>query len=135
MTAVVGALSTNKQSNKQKETKKTLNFSMMSYGITSTVMGSGSNLLNRKPKNRFQGSEKRNMSLSYHKTPNRSNKGKKLIPARNSHITSALNLITYIYTCISSTQAAILMTSSFGSNAELRCVNWFKLLHMAQSLF
>ena len=48
--AVVGTLNTNKQSIKQKETKKTLNFSMMSYGITSTVMGSGSNLLNRKPK-------------------------------------------------------------------------------------
>ena len=46
------------QSNKQKETK-TLNFSMMSYGITCTVMGSGSTLLNRKPKNGFQGSEKK----------------------------------------------------------------------------
>ena len=56
--AVVGTLSTNKQSNKQKETKKTLSFSMMSYGISSTVMGSGSILLNRKPKNGlFQGSE------------------------------------------------------------------------------
>ena len=31
---------------------------MMSYGITSTVIGSGSILLNRKPKNWFQGSEK-----------------------------------------------------------------------------
>ena len=34
-------------------------FSTMSYGITSTVMGSGSILLNRKPQNRFQGSEKK----------------------------------------------------------------------------
>ena len=103
--AVVGTLSTNEQSNKQKDTnKKTLNFSMMSNGITSTVMGSGSILLNRKPQNRFQGSEK-NTPLSYQKTPNRSNKDKKLIPARNSHITSALNLITYVYVymCISST--------------------------------
>ena len=58
--AAVGTLSTNKQSNKQKETnKKTLNFSKMSYGITSTVMGSGSILLNRKPQNGFQGSEKK----------------------------------------------------------------------------
>ena len=57
--AVVGTLSTNKQSNKQKETKKTLIFSLMSYGITNTVMGSGSILLNRKPKNGFQGSEKK----------------------------------------------------------------------------
>ena len=47
--------------------------------------------------------KKRNTSLSYQKTPNRSNKGKKLIPARNYHITSALNLITYVYMCISST--------------------------------
>ena len=102
--AVVGTLSKNKQSNKQKETKKqTLNFSMMSYGITSTVMGSGSILLNRKPKNGFQGSEKRNTSLSYQKTANRSNKDKQSIPARNSHITSALNLMTYVYMCISST--------------------------------
>ena len=51
---VVVTLSTNKQSNKQ-----TLNFSMMSYGITSMVMGSGSILLNWKPKNGFQGSEKK----------------------------------------------------------------------------
>ena len=58
--AVVGTLSKNIQSNKQKETKKqTLNFSMMSYRITSKVMGSGSILLNRKPKNGFQGSEKK----------------------------------------------------------------------------
>ena len=55
---VVGTLSTNKKSNKQKETK-TLYFSMMSYGITRTVMGSGSILLNRKPQNGFQGSEKK----------------------------------------------------------------------------
>ena len=63
--AVVGTLSTNKQSIKQKEInkKKTLNFSMMSYGITSTVMGSGSILLNRKPKNGFQGSEKKKHAI------------------------------------------------------------------------
>ena len=58
--AAVWTLSTTKQSNKQKETKqKTLIFSMMSYRITSTVMGSGSILLNLKPKNGFQGSEKK----------------------------------------------------------------------------
>ena len=32
---------------------------MMSYGITSTEMGSGSIWLNRKPQNGFQGSEKK----------------------------------------------------------------------------
>ena len=48
--------------------------------------------------------KKKITSLSY-QTPNRSNKDKKLIPAINSHITSALNLITYVYMymCISST--------------------------------
>ena len=57
--AVGGTLSTNKHSNKQKETKqKTHNFSTMSYGITSTVMGSGAILLNQ-PKHGFQGSEKK----------------------------------------------------------------------------
>ena len=57
--AVVGTLSTNKQSNKQKEARKTLNFSMMSDGITSTTMGSWPILLNWKPQNGFQGSEKK----------------------------------------------------------------------------
>ena len=136
--AVIGTLSTNKQSNKQKETnKKTLNFSMMSYGITSTIMGSGSILLNQKPKNGFQWSEKkRNTSLSYQKTPNWSNKDKKIDSSKKfSHNYSALNLITYVDMCISSTLAAILMTSSFGPDTDLRCVNWFKLLHMPQNLF
>ena len=32
---------------------------MMSYGITSTVIGSGSILLNQKPQNGFQVSEKK----------------------------------------------------------------------------
>ena len=91
----------NNQINKREQ--KTLNFSMMSYGITSTVVGSGSILLNWKPKNGFQGSEKRNTSLSDQMTPNRSNKDKKMILARNSHKTNALNLITYVYMCISST--------------------------------
>ena len=43
----------------QKGNKKTFNFSMTSYGITSTVMGSGSILLNQKPQNGFQGSDKK----------------------------------------------------------------------------
>ena len=36
--------------------------------------------------------------------------------------------------CISSTIAAILMTSSVGPDAELRWMNWFKLIHRPQSL-
>ena len=66
---------THKQTNNQinKREQKTLNFSMMSHGITSMVMGSGSVLLNRKPKNGFGGSKEKNTSLSYHMTPNRSN--------------------------------------------------------------
>ena len=31
--------------------------------------------------------------------------------------------------------AAILLTSLLGLDAELRWANWFKLLHMTQSLF
>ena len=49
---------------------------MMSYGITSTVMGFGSILLNRSPKTGSRDQKKRNTSLSYQKTPNRSNKDK-----------------------------------------------------------
>ena len=41
--------------------------------------------------------------------------------------------VLYVY--ISSTMAAILMTSFLGPDAELRWANWFKLLHMTQSLF
>ena len=101
--AVVGTLSTNIQSNKQKETKKTLNFSMMFYGITSTVMGSGSILLNRKPKNGFHGSEKKKHVIVVSEDTKSIKKRQKMIPARNSHITRALNLVTYVYMCISST--------------------------------
>ena len=36
---------------------------------------------------------------------------------------------------ISSTMAAILMTSLLGPDAELGWANWFKFLHMTQSLF
>ena len=98
--AVLGTLSTNKQSNKQKETKQpTLNFSMMSYGITSTVMGSGSILLNRKPKKQVPGIRKK--ETRHCRT--RRHQIDQMIPARNSHITGALNLITYVYMCISST--------------------------------
>ena len=93
--AVVGTLSTNKQSNKQKATKNPLNFSMMSYGRTSTVMGSGSILLNRKPKNGLQGKkETRHCRIRRHQIDQI--KTKKMILARNSHITSVLNLITYV---------------------------------------
>ena len=61
------------QTNRQKKTKNPLNFSMMSHGITSTEMGPESMLINWKPQNGFQGSEKRNTSLSYHMTPHKSN--------------------------------------------------------------
>ena len=97
-------------------------------------MGSGSIILNRKPKNGFQGSEKRNTSLSYQKTPNRSNKDKKLIPARNSHITSALNLITYVYVHklhLSGHFDAVIIRP----RRRTQMCGLIKLLHMLQSLF
>ena len=78
---------------------------MMSYGITrlSTVMGSGSILMNRKPQNASQGSEKKKHVIGVSEDTKSIKKRQKLIPARNSHITCALNLITYVYMCISST--------------------------------
>ena len=62
---------------------------MMSYGITSTVMGSGSILLNRKPKNGFHGSEKQKLVVVVSEDTKSIKKDKKYIPASNSHITSA----------------------------------------------
>ena len=78
--AVVGTLSTNKLSNQQKDKKHT-QFQHDAYEITrlSTIMGSGwVNFIESEAQNGFQGSEKRNTSLSYQKTPNRSNKDKNL---------------------------------------------------------
>ena len=135
--AVVGTLSTNKQSYEQKDTNKNTQFQHDVLRDNKYGNGFWVNFIELEAPKQVPGIRKRKTSLSYQRTPNRSNKDKKLIPARNSHITSALNLITYVYMymCISSTSAAILMTSSFGPDAELRCVNWFKLLHMPQSLF
>ena len=56
--AVVGTLSTNKKSNKQKETKNTqFQHDVLRHNKYSN--GFCVNLLNRKPKNGFQGSEKK----------------------------------------------------------------------------
>ena len=67
-------------------------------------------------------------------TSNQLNKDEKLFLA----ILFSLNYcfkydVLYVY--ISSTMAAILMTSLLGPDAKLRWANWFKLLHMTQSLF
>ena len=105
--AVVGTLSTNKQSNKQKKTKKKQkkkNTRFQHDILRDNKYGNGFwvNFIESEAQKRVPRIRK-NTSLSYQKTPNRSNKDKKLILARNSHITSALNLITYVYMCISST--------------------------------
>ena len=95
--AVVGTLSINKQSNKQKETKST---QFQHDGLR--VMGSGSIFFNRKPKNGFQGSEKKkNTSLSYQKTPNRSNKDKKNVSSKkflHSLCFESNHLCMYVHT-------------------------------------
>ena len=62
-------------------------------------------------------------------TSNQLNKDEKLFLA----ILFSLNYcfkydVLYVY--ISSTMAAILMTSLLGPDAKLRWANWFKLLHM-----
>ena len=101
--AIVGTLSTNKPSNKQKETKNT---QFQHDVLQDNKYGNGFWVNFIELEAQKTGSidqKKRNTSLSYQKTPNRSNKDKKLISARNSHITSALNLISYEYICISST--------------------------------
>ena len=76
---------------------------MMSYGITSTEMSFGSILLNRKPENGFQRSEKKKHVIVVPEDTKSIKWRQNLIPARNYHITSALNLITFVYMCISST--------------------------------
>ena len=101
--AVVGPLSTNKQSYVQKETTNT---QFQHDVLRDNKYGNGFwvNFIQLEAQKRVPGiRKKRNTSLLYQKTPIRSNKDKKLIPARNSNITSALYLITYVYMCISST--------------------------------
>ena len=65
------------------------------------VMGSG--LLNRKSKNGFQGTETKKHVIVVSEDTKSIKKRQKIIPARNFHIISALNLITYVYMFISST--------------------------------
>ena len=97
--AVGGMLSTNKHSNKQKKNKKkntqyqhgVLRDNKYGNGFWVNFIESGA------PKTSFRDPKKRITSLSYQKTPNRSNKDKNTIPARNSHITNASNLITYVH--------------------------------------
>ena len=96
--AVVGTLSTNKlQINKRTQTKHT---QFQHDVLRDNKYGNGFwvYFIESEASKRVSGiRKKRNKSLSYQKIPNRSNKDKKLIPARNPHMTSALNLITYVY--------------------------------------
>ena len=103
------------------------------YRITTKVMGSGSNLSLWEPKMGSRRLKKWNTSCSYCLTSNQLNKDEKIFLAIISPSTIALKYdVLYVY--ISSTLAAILMTSLLGPVAELRWANWFKLLHMTQSL-
>ena len=115
--AVGGTLNTNKQINK----RKTKNILYQYDVLLDNKYGNGSvvNLIELEAQKLVPGIRKRNKSLSYHMTSNQSNIDKNLIPVRNCHISNALNLISYSI-CISSTLAAILMTSSFAPEAELR---------------
>ena len=76
-------------------------------------------------------------SFSYCLTSNQLNKDEKSFLVINSPSNIALNTMSYdvLYVYISSTMAAILMTSLLGPDVELRLANWFKLFHMTQSLF
>ena len=98
--AVDGKFSTKKQSNKQKETKNT---QFQHDVLRDNKYGNGfwvNFIESEAQKTGSRDQKKRNTSMSYQMTPNRSNKDKKMIPARNSNITNALNLITYVYTCM-----------------------------------
>ena len=102
--AVVGMLSTNKQSNKQKEKNTQFQHDVLrdnKYGNGFWVNFIESEAQKRVPMIRKK--ETRHFRIRRHQL--NQIKIKKLIPARNSHITSALNLITctYVYMCISST--------------------------------
>ena len=102
--AVVWTLSTNKQSNRQKENKTHTKFQHDVLRDNKYGNGFWINFIESEAeKMGSKDQKKRNTSLSYQKTPNRSNKDKKLISARNSYITSASNIITYVYMFICST--------------------------------
>ena len=77
--------------------------------------------------------KKWNTSLLYCLTSNQLNKDEKSFSAKNSLNYCFKYDVLYVY--ISSTLAAISMTSLLGPDAKLRWANWFKLLHMTQSLF
>ena len=78
--------------------------------------------------------KKWNISFSYCLTSNQLNKDEKIISSNKFSLNYCFKYdVLYVY--ISSPMAAILMTSLLGPDAELRWANWFKLLHMTQSLF
>ena len=93
-----------KQSNKQKETKKHTQFQHDVLPDTKYGDGFWVNSIESEAPKRVPGirkKETRHCRIRRHQIDQI--KTKKMIPARNSYTTSALNLITYVYMCISST--------------------------------
>ena len=96
--AVGGMLSTYNQINKRKQNKQK-NTQFQHGVLRDNKHGNGFwvNFIESEAAKTDSRDQKRNTSLSYQMTPNRSNKDKKTSTARNSHITNASNLITYAH--------------------------------------
>ena len=92
---VVGTLSTNKQSNKQKETKNTLFQHDVPRDIT---YGNGFwvNFIESEAQKRVPGIRKKKHVIVVSEDTKSIKYRQKMILARHFHITSALNLITYV---------------------------------------
>ena len=99
--AVVGTLSTNNQSNKQKETKNHTQF--RHDVLRDNRYGNGFWFIESEVQIGFQGTEKKKHVIVVSEDTKSIKKRQKIIQARNFHIISALNLITYVYLFISST--------------------------------
>ena len=99
--AVVGTLSTNKHSIKQKETNKK-NTQFQHDVIRDNKYGNGFcvNFIESEAQKRVSGIRKKKHVIVVSEDTKSIKSRQKSIPARNSHITSALNLITfYMHIC------------------------------------
>ena len=97
--AVVGTLSTNNQSNKQKETKNHTQF--RHDVLRDNRYGNGFWFIESEVQKRVPGNRKKETRHCRIRRHQIDHKKTKMIPARNFHIISALNQITYVYMFIS----------------------------------
>ena len=104
------------------------------YRTTTKVMGSGSNLSIWEPQMDSRSLKKMGHIFFVLFDVQSVKLSPKFISSNNFSLNYCFKYdVLYVY--ISSTMAAILMTSLLGPDAELRWANWLKWLHMTQSLF